>query len=73
MFLNTVRKNDVDAQVEFSSKFTKRARVTCYDVELYDRVMDALGSFKSTQEVGYASSNSNTRLVFSKLPVYIHC
>ena len=32
MFLNTVRKNDVDAQVEFSSKFTKRAMVTCYDV-----------------------------------------
>ena len=32
MFLNTVRKNNVDAQVEFSSKFTKRARVTYYDV-----------------------------------------
>ena len=32
MFLNTVRKNNVDAQVEFSSIFTKRARVTCYHV-----------------------------------------
>ena len=32
MFLNTVRKNDIDAPGEFSLKFTKRARVTCYDV-----------------------------------------
>ena len=32
MFVKTVRKNDVDAPVEFSLKFTKRARVNCYDV-----------------------------------------
>ena len=29
MFLNTVRKNDVEAPVEFLLKFTERARVTC--------------------------------------------
>ena len=28
--LNSVRKNDARAQVEFSLKFTERARVTCY-------------------------------------------
>ena len=30
MFSNSVKKNDVGAQVEFSLKCTKRARVTCY-------------------------------------------
>ena len=29
-FSNSVKKNDVGAQVEFSLKFTKRTRVTCY-------------------------------------------
>ena len=29
-FLNSVRKNDVEAQVEFSLKVKERARVTCY-------------------------------------------
>ena len=29
-FLNSVRKNDVEAQVEFSLKVRERARVTCY-------------------------------------------
>ena len=29
-FSNSVRKNDVGAQVEFALKFTKGARVTCY-------------------------------------------
>ena len=29
-FSNSVKKNDVGAQVEFSLKCTKRARVTCY-------------------------------------------
>ena len=30
MFLNSVRKKDVKAQVEFSVKVTERARATCY-------------------------------------------
>ena len=30
MFSNSVKKNDVGAQVEFSLKCMKRARVTCY-------------------------------------------
>ena len=34
MFLNIVRKNEVDAPVEFSLKFTERARVTYYDVTI---------------------------------------
>ena len=29
-FLNSARKNDVEAQVEFSLKVKERARVTCY-------------------------------------------
>ena len=29
-FLNSVRKGDIEAQVEFSLKVTERARVTCY-------------------------------------------
>ena len=29
-FLNSLRKNKVDAQVDFSLKVTKRTRVTCY-------------------------------------------
>ena len=29
-FLNSVRKNDVEAQLEFSLKVRERARVTCY-------------------------------------------
>ena len=29
-FLNSGRKNDVEAQVEFSLKVTERARVTCH-------------------------------------------
>ena len=29
-FSNSVRKNDVGAQVEFALKFTRGARVTCY-------------------------------------------
>ena len=29
-FSNSVRKNDVGVQIEFSLKFTKRARITCY-------------------------------------------
>ena len=29
-FLNSRRKNEVEAQVEFTLKIMKRARVTCY-------------------------------------------
>ena len=29
-FLNSLRKNDVEAQVDFTLKVLKRARVTCY-------------------------------------------
>ena len=29
-FLNSLRKNDVEAQVEFTLKVMKRARVRCY-------------------------------------------
>ena len=29
-FLNSLKKNDVEAQVEFTSKVMERARVTCY-------------------------------------------
>ena len=29
-FLNSVRKNDIEAQVEFTLKIMERARVTCY-------------------------------------------
>ena len=32
MFLNTVRKDDIDAPVECLLKFTERVRVTCYNV-----------------------------------------
>ena len=30
MFLNGLRKNDFEAQVEFTFKVMERARVTCY-------------------------------------------
>lgn len=30
MFLNSRRKNEVEAQVDFSLKVTKRTRVTCF-------------------------------------------
>ena len=54
MFFNSLRKNDVEAEVEITLKVMERARVTCYWRIIYEKqfVSNMYSNFSEFWQVG---------------------